>query len=85
MSLKNIRWARQQSIKPASMKHLLMTLASYANVEGCFECPTTEMICADTGLDRKTVFKYKARLAQTGLIRVMRFGKRAVIQVGGEQ
>jgi hypothetical protein len=69
MSLDATRWAWQQRIKPASLKLLLLALADRASPDSGFECfPTIDRLCADTGLDRKTIIDALDRLASVGLI-----------------
>jgi len=84
MSLKNIIKVRQLTIQPAALKHLLMTFASYADAKGHFECPTANAICRDTGMDRKTVYKYKTRLKQMGLIQSIESSDRKMVMPGGK-
>lgn len=54
MSFEAIKWAFDQTVKPATSKFLLVCLANYAN-EIFQSYPSTQRLCELTSLDRKTV------------------------------
>lgn len=67
-------WAWSLSIKPASLKLLLLSLADRADeYHRCY--PSIERLVRDTGLDRKTIISNIAKLVDAGVL--FDTGKRA--------
>lgn len=60
-------WAWSLSIKPASLKLLLLSLADRADEYHCCY-PSVERLVKDTGLDRKTIISNIGKLVNAGVL-----------------
>lgn len=82
MSLDATSWAWKQQITP-TQKLVLLSMADRANEEHrCW--PSTARLEADTGLDRKTIYRCIAAMEEAGLLRVYkRSGLRNVYELVG--
>lgn len=67
MSVQAITWAYNQKVGSASLKFLLITLANHANREGLVFL-SSQLICEETELNRKTVLAGISKLIEMGLI-----------------
>lgn len=67
MSIDATRWAWKASLKPASLKLVLLSLADRADENHC-AYPSVKRLTADTGLDRKTVLEAMDKLQKHGVL-----------------
>lgn len=68
MSVEAITWALKQSIKPSSLKFVLVAMANCADGREFVAWPSTEYLADATGQDRKTVLKNVGLLRDMGYL-----------------
>lgn len=67
MSFDAIKWARSQDVGRASVRHVLLVMATYAADDGT-AYPSVGCLVADTGQNRKTVLAAIKQLLSCGII-----------------